>query len=116
MNQHCFGANSDCKVPMRRVSSGIKGIVALKAEDWLETHPEAAIHHPEKGGNYIEKPNSPYELFMDCDAFTSLRCLAFVYSKKYHFQYRMEFPPEAVGRTDDLIRKIDTMLDQWTTK
>jgi hypothetical protein len=53
---------------------------------------------------------------MDCDAFTSLRCLAHVYSKKYHFQYRMEFPPEAVARTDELISKIDSMLEQWSAK
>jgi hypothetical protein len=117
LNRHCYRfVNGHCNFPMRRVPSGIKGIIALHAEDWIETHPEAAIHHPEKGGVYVESMNSPYELVMDCDAFTSLRCLAFVYSKKYHFQYRMEFPPEAVGRTDELIRKIDTMLGQWSIK
>jgi hypothetical protein len=58
---------------------------------------------------YVEKPGSSYELYMAC----SSECLAHVYSKRSHFQYRMNFAPEAVAHTDELIRAINTMIDQW---
>ena len=72
--------------------------------------------HESNRVTYVEKPGSPYELFMDCDDPSSLKCDAYVYSKSSQFQYRMNFPPEAVAHTDALIRAINKMIDQWVPK
>lgn len=115
MNRACFPlVNGHCGLGMRRIpSGGIPEIDALVAEGWVAMHPDALVHHPENGGVYVSKLGAPYELFMDCTAFSSLQCNAYVYSKKHHLEYRMQFPPEAVGMTDALIRTIDRMLDGW---
>jgi hypothetical protein len=114
LNRHCYEmVQGHCNFPMRRIPSGLVGIDAEVSDDWAKTHPEILQHHPENGGVYLAKPESPYELFMDCQ---SLHCQAYVYSKKHHLQYRMLFPPEGVARTDELIKKIDKMLDQWAVK
>ncbi|WP_041741636.1 hypothetical protein [Collimonas fungivorans] len=65
---------------------------------------------------YIEGVGSPYELLMECDHPSSLKCQAYVYSKSSHFQYRMIFPPEAVAHADELIRTINRMVDGWIQK
>jgi hypothetical protein len=69
-----------------------------------------------QGTTYIERVGSPYELLMDCDDPSSLKCQAYVYSKSSHFQYRMIFPPNAVAHADELIRSINRMVDGWIQK
>jgi hypothetical protein len=99
---------------MVHVPSGLPGLEALKAADWIEKHPEQASHDPQEGGTYVAARKAPYELVMDCDGpEKGVECVAHVYSKTQRFQYRMIFPPEAVRHTDELIRAIDRMLNQW---
>lgn len=117
LNRYCYEfASGRCNLPMWRIPSGMPGIDVLKSEDWIQSHPEAATHHMEEGGVYVAQSSLPYELFMDCDRFGSLRCQAYVYSKRHQLQYRMIFAPEAVGRTDDVIQTIDKLLDAWTSR
>lgn len=78
----------------------------------------------EHGGNweeaqrkiYIERIDSPYELYMICDHPSSLKCAAHVYSKKTHFQYGMTFPPEAVEHAGEVIAAINKLIDVWAKK
>jgi hypothetical protein len=117
LNSHCLQiVQGHCNNEMRRVSSGLDGIVALHAEDWIKKHPEAAAHRVENVSTYIAKPEAPYELLMDCSGLKGVHCQAHVYSKKQHFQYRMLFPSEAVEHTDALLKSIDKMLAQWAAK
>jgi hypothetical protein len=114
LNRHCLRIKEgQCDSPMRRIPSGIDGIDAQVSEKWAKAHPEARRRSPADGGTYVAKPDSPYELLMDCGA---LECRAHVYSKKHHFQYRMLFPSEAVSHTDALIGSIDKMIGGWILK
>jgi hypothetical protein len=109
MNRACCGAPQ-----LRRVSAGIPGLDRLIAEKTALENPAAAKRDPSSPGDYVAKPASPYELSMRCDgAERGVQCMAHVYSKKHHLQYRMVFTPEPVERTDELIRAIDKMIDRW---
>jgi hypothetical protein len=101
-----------CDIEMVRIPSRVNlgGIDPLISKNWLNNHPEKAIKNPEEGGVFVAKPESPYELWMNC----GLNCDANVYSKKHHLQYRMVFPGQAVVQTDVLIKKIDRLLDAWS--
>lgn len=106
-------ANGHKDLESRRFPSGLAGIDATVSERWAKAHPNLPKHDPTKGGDYVAKRGSPYELWMDCDGEAGVECVAHVYSKKYRFQYRMIFAPEAVQHTDELIRAIDKMIGRW---
>ena len=98
---------------MVRIPTPVAGLEAKISLKWLKSHPEHGTSDPKSGARYVAKKDSPYELYMDCDSFDGVQCRANVYSKKHKFQYNMFFPPEAVEHTDEIIKAIDKLLDQW---
>ena len=86
---------------------------SIVSSEWLLSHPEDKVHDPRKGATYIAKKNVPYEAFIDCAAPDEGQCLAFVFIKKNNFQYRMQFPSEAINHADQVIRKFNNLVDNW---
>ncbi len=112
LNQHCYQfVDGHCVQEMVRIPSRIKGIDAIISAEWAKAHPEALRHDFPKRRSYLAKPESPYELLMDCGA---INCQAHLYSKRWHFQLRMVFAAEGVEHADELFRAIDRMLGQWS--
>lgn len=113
LNRHCYKlAKGRCVDEMVRIPSGLAGMDAAVARAWLKKHPEARKHDFRKGGYYLAKPDSPYELVMDCGA---IHCQARLYSKTRHFQLRLQFPSEGVEHADELFKAIDRMLGRWSS-
>ena len=108
----CYALAKHC-VKMVSRNSQLPDMDSIISGDWLQTHPEDLVHKPAEGGDYVAKADVPYEAYMSCGGFTGVQCKAYVFIKKNNFQYRMQFPPEAVNHADDLIRKFNSIVNQW---
>ena len=102
------------RVTMARLPSSYPGLLVEITASALREHPDYA-HRPDVWRRYIAAPGATYDLSMLCDHPGGGRCVAYVLSKKRHFQYRLIFPPEAVGHTDDVIQLVEKLLEQWST-
>ena len=105
-----------CSMQMQRLESGIANIDKQGNRKWLAAHPEAAREPLSEGGSFVSKPDSPYELSMDCQSVKGVQCVAHVRSRRHQFQYRAIFPPEAVFHSNELFLAIEKLLAAWTSQ
>lgn len=103
------------RVKMVQIPSTYPGLLTEMSADALKEHPDYA-HRPEIWGRYVALPDATFDLSMSCNHPGGGRCVAYVLSKKRHFQYRLIFPPEAVAHTDEVIQRVNAMIDQWLVK
>ncbi|WP_426107632.1 hypothetical protein, partial [Massilia sp. TSP1-1-2] len=67
----------------------------------------------ERGAYYVASASRPYELYMNCQAPSSSKCTAHVFLKRSHFQYAMIFPPNQLEHADQLISRVNNMIEGW---
>jgi hypothetical protein len=116
--EHDFRGLPDAKITL--IDSKYKGLREVKEPVTDKAYVERAEKDwrangwkGEEGAYYVEGIGSPYELYMDCQAPSSLKCTAYVYIRSNHFQYQMIFPPNQVDHADQLIRTVNKMIGGW---
>ena len=116
--EHDFRGLPDAKIAL--VDSKYKGLREIKVpitdREYYERSRQAwrdSGWNGVEGAQYVARIGSPYELYMICEAPSSIKCEADVFLKSNHFQYKMIFPPDEVAHADELIRAINKMIEGW---